>query len=498
MAVSRTDEINDISKSLEGVGIDFGDPFKDSSIESSNAILLGATLRTSTSFGKAATVAPGEDIRVAINALKSAGGGTLILLAGTHRPTYDIVGDSKINIVGEGIDQTIIDFEGRAYGIKYEGDDGTIYQPSTWTILNGCRIHGFTVKNSNASAGVRFYFVDNFEISSVKIESCDQVGLYISACQQGRIDDVILDGNTSYNFYMYGDDERTDSSSLFVCNKNITIENVRALNGGADGFYFYSYAASPPNSFIFIKNCVALDNTDDGFKFTAASSTISYNTLINCVAETNGGYGFTFDGVFNSDVIGSLAYLNTTGGFYFDNNSSLVLYSCSGDDYIFGTASTQKVMFVSCVGMGNDSLIDEAGGIIVGSEINIPRESVTLKNTSGGTLTRGTVVIQKSVAGGDEFTTTTTAGDDKVVGMLTQTLTNDSSSYVLTRGKTSGLKVDGTTDIAVGDFLCTSTTAGIAQKATTGDMAFAIALEQYQTDDQNGVIDALIISPRKI
>jgi len=67
--------------------------------EGGNALLQGSISRTSGTIGKSATVKAGEDIRPALESLKSAGGGTLILLAGVHRPTYDIVGDSKINIV---------------------------------------------------------------------------------------------------------------------------------------------------------------------------------------------------------------------------------------------------------------------------------------------------------------------------------------------------------------------------------------------------------------
>lgn len=99
---------------------------------------------------------------------------------------------------------------------------------------------------------------------------------------------------------------------------------------------------------------------------------------------------------------------------------------------------------------------------------------------------------------GDEITTTTTAGDDDVFGMMMFSTTSSSYGAVLTEGKTTLLKVDGTTDIAVGDWLTTSTTAGIAQKATTGDMVFAKALEAYTTNDTNGVIDALLVKPRKL
>jgi hypothetical protein len=121
-----------------------------------------------------------------------------------------------------------------------------------------------------------------------------------------------------------------------------------------------------------------------------------------------------------------------------------------------------------------------------------------MKNTSGGALAAGDVVVLKASAAGNEVTTTTTGGDDMVYGMSVDTLSDATFGYFLVKGKTTALKVDGTTDIAIGDYLSTFTTAKIAKKAAAGDMAFAIALEAYTGDDSNGVIDALLITPRKV
>lgn len=120
------------------------------------------------------------------------------------------------------------------------------------------------------------------------------------------------------------------------------------------------------------------------------------------------------------------------------------------------------------------------------------------KNTSGGALAAGDIVVLKAVAAGDEVTTTTAQGDDMVFGMTVDTINNDAYGLIKVLGKTTTMKVDGTTDIAIGDFIGTFTTAKIGMKAAAGDMAIAIALEGYTTDDSSGVIDALLITPRKI
>jgi hypothetical protein len=108
------------------------------------------------------------------------------------------------------------------------------------------------------------------------------------------------------------------------------------------------------------------------------------------------------------------------------------------------------------------------------------------------------VVILKSAAAGYEVTTTVTAGNDKVYGMLAEDIVDTAQGLVQVLGKTTLLKVNGTDPIAVGDFLSCFTVAGIAGKALATHQVFAMALEAYAVADSNGVIDALLIAPRKI
>jgi hypothetical protein len=133
------------------------------------------------------------------------------------------------------------------------------------------------------------------------------------------------------------------------------------------------------------------------------------------------------------------------------------------------------------------------------------RQVRLMKNTSGGTLNAGDVVVLKSAAAGNEVTTTTTASDSKVFGMCEESTANNAFGSILVEGHTVLLKVNGTNDIAIGDWLTTYTAAGIAQKATPaslgvtlGDLAFAFALEAYATDDSSGVIDALLVPGRRL
>jgi hypothetical protein len=216
------------------------------------------------------------------------------------------------------------------------------------------------------------------------------------------------------------------------------------------------------------------------FESSATAGTITGNTF------TNGNNGIVSSSAAISNVVVSGNTFKGQATYWLDLGS---------------TAATNWTI------TGNNVPVDKLNGsayldFTIQHNIGLtsPQESlvVRMKNTSGATINAGEVVTWKAVANGDEVTTTATAGDDKVFGVANQAITSTSYGYIQTLGKTKLLKVNGTTDIAIGDPLTTFTTAGIAAKAAAGDMVFAYALEAYTTDDSNGVIDALIINPRLI
>lgn len=124
-----------------------------------------------------------------------------------------------------------------------------------------------------------------------------------------------------------------------------------------------------------------------------------------------------------------------------------------------------------------------------------PIITITGQNKSGGSVARGDVVIWDTTNATPDvaaFTTTTTGNDPLVMGMVYDvSVANGAIGKVQVWGPTTALKVDGTTDIAKGDFIGSFTTVKIGQK-TTGQGAFAIAQEAYTTNDSAGVIDAFI------
>ena len=191
------------------------------------------------------------------------------------------------------------------------------------------------------------------------------------------------------------------------------------------------------------------------------------------------------------DFVGQNLNNIVVGNYFFPNGSATeIRLSSTSQNNVIAYNRIESGQ-ITDTGQGN-TFINPGVGNPVGDKV-----SAYMKNTSGGALAVGDLVTFKAVAAGDEVTTTTTQGNDLVFGMAEETIADTAYGNFQILGKTTKLKVDGTTDIAIGDFIGTFTTAKIGMKAAVGDMAIAIALEAYVTDDSNGVIDALLITPRK-
>lgn len=119
---------------------------------------------------------------------------------------------------------------------------------------------------------------------------------------------------------------------------------------------------------------------------------------------------------------------------------------------------------------------------------------IEMINDSGGSVARGDVVMLDAAKGRNYFDTSSGGDDNQVIGMAAEAIADGARGKIQKYGPTKHLKVDGTTDIAVGDFISSFTTAKIGQKGTIGSgNCIAIATEAYSTNDSNGVIDAFLL-----
>lgn len=326
------------------------------------------------------------------------------------------------------------------------------YGGSTYTTQAGVKLNGASVS-----------FIGNYLYTNALSTDCCLI--YVSTDYTSVIANTIYASSTSvsYNAIIVGGTGTNVSGNMIRCgNKGIDVFNSNCTVTGntiilgdtasATGIYLYSN-----------NNITCTGNTVTTTDSTKAGSGIKLGSDYHVVS------GNTVRGFTTGIEIASGADYNSVTGNNLTNNTTQITDA--------GVATTIENQF---------------------TDVNQEKRYRYLKNTSGGAVAVGDLLVYKSVAAGDEVTTTTTGGDSKVIGMAAEAVANNTYLMVQTLGKTTSLKVDGTTDIAVGDFISTFTTAAIGQKASAGQTAIAIALEAYATNDSNGVIDALIITPRII
>lgn len=229
-------------------------------------------------------------------------------------------------------------------------------------------------------------------------------------------------------------------------------------------------------------------------------SLVSDNNLIsdNLIYESSSGTDVTYDGIYLDAEADYNVIINNVirqGALANQPRYGINISAASNDNNIVrGNDLYDSGQTANLSDSGTLTHIEDNRG----TEITDERVFVQVKNTSGGQLDAGDVVILKAVAAGNEITTTAAQGNDLVFGMVAETIADNATGLVLIKGKTTVLKVDGTADVDIGDFIGTFTVVKIGMEAAAGDMAFAIALEAYAANDSNGVIDALLITPRKI
>ena len=198
----------------------------------------------------------------------------------------------------------------------------------------------------------------------MRVTSCDQIGLRIQHSKHFQVSNFRSDNNTGDGIKVIGDVGLPVLTLYFVFNNCLS-----DLNGGK-GFNL----GMKNTSQSLLNNCTADTNTGKGFDIT--ESTCRAVKFLGCVATTNGAPGFEVTGT-NNILLGCYAEFNTSYDWNILGKDNVIL----GGDLSSGTA------------FQND------GGFY---DYNIRqfrsdrKNTLYVKNTSGGTLNAGDVVIANS------------------------------------------------------------------------------------------------------
>lgn len=333
--------------------------------------------------------------------------------------------------------------------------------------------------NTESTSAAGISLVDQATFSDNRVESSANISAGLGIVVGGQFTVIANNRFTGFGALAY-------TIKLNSVDATITGNNMAPGDSGLRAIYD---ASGGPN--MITSNLIGPGGASCyGIFLDAGNSVVSNNYIENTSATSS--FGIYVESARDNNVI--------TGNLISTVGTGIQINASSNDN---NTVTSNN--FISCTTNIVDNGLTTNLRDNQGVPVTLEKSYMLMKNTSGSTINAGNVVTLKAVAAGNEVITTTTASDNLVFGMATAAISNNASGYIQVIGKTTLLTVDGTTDIAIGDFLTTFTSAGIARKAaagtlgtTPGDLAFAIALEAYTTNDSSGVVDALLIKPIRL
>ncbi|MDD5065232.1 MAG: hypothetical protein PHQ35_10810 [Phycisphaerae bacterium] len=393
--------------------------------------------------------------------------------------------DGSANFVNASNDSAIVYLNDCTFDIPNTAAKRGIYSNNNCTVV----AHNITLIGGGANSQHGMYF--NGSDNKIIIDGLTVRGTWnVSSTTANPTVEVYAKGVIS-NFV-----NETASKILLTLYMHNVVTNIG--DGPSSDFNLYYYMGKFVNCYFY--DCTQNSSADDTFmtnvyvqnSFTTGTGGMSY--LTNCYLP-----GFTMN----------WGRSNVVGG-YIGGNLTL---STSADKTVFNglemngnltiNSGCTDAAFVNFNFQDATQTITDNGTATVFINVRtkgsiFEKRYYYMKNTDGDAMAAGDLVRLKAVAAGNEVEHTTTGGDDMIFGMAVEAIANNAFGHIQVVGKTTLLKVNGTTDIAIGDFISTYTEAGIGKKASAGDTAIAIALEAYTTDNSSGVIDALLITPRKV
>lgn len=375
----------------------------------------------------------------------------------------------------------------------------------TATFLTNILISQLTIRNANnttaASKGlIRWEYIENSHIDNILTDNHDASSIGSDGMLLKRCTNCIVRNSES---------KRNSGSGINLdSGQSCIIDNCFIHDNEFNGITLnLSNGLGTKN---FIRNCYIAQNDDNGIYTSSGKNVFIGNIIFRNVLDGIGlnneenlvtGNIIEQNGSNGIELLGTTSNFNTIIGNYISfNTAAAINISDTGasKNVISSNNLRQNVATVFPFSSSALSEINYTDGNL-GTSILLTRKYLICLNVSGGTLNEGDIVIiNANTLGSSRITTTTIAGSNLVFGMVAETIANNDTGFIQVQGFTDSLKVDGTTDIAVGDFISCFTTAKIGKKAVAGDTAIAIAYEGYTTDDSNGIIDALIIPPRLI
>jgi hypothetical protein len=487
-------------------------------------VCTSTTLDTTNCDSTADGTADESEINTAIDAVETAGGGTVMLMDGTYNIAASITLKDDVSLIGQG-NGTILKRTNNGIQTVDTGEAFQNIEIAHIFFDGNSQSSTAGIDISHASTGLYFHHntIDNFgvflaggtNLSESLITNNNFIDIGTTAGNVVRVGPECVVAN---NYFEQASSSANAVVVVYSSNRIDVVGNNIKMNVSSSGPTGIELAGSADEATVtgnhieggkYGVNLSAdgtynisgnmFEQTDqEAIRIGSAISaqeavTITGNTFQGCAGSAADTYSVI---EVNSSTAGSVTIVGNTFGRAVGNFPKYLIDLNNADGLVVVGNSCHDNQWTA----GNPAIFRGTGeSLVFGNSFPDPVEEARyyqLYNDDGDAMAAGDVVVLQADANGNEITHTTTAGDPMVVGMAIETIANNTWGRIQILGKTTLLKADGTDDIAIGDRLSAFTSAGIAQKAATDEMVFAIALEAYTTDDSNGVIDALLVSPR--
>lgn len=463
------------------------------------------------------------EIQAAINAVNTAGGGTVLMLDGTYNIATVVTAKSNVRLMGQGYGTkwlragavqfigfgtaSVVGFE--CTGIRFDGGSQTQYGIidggggyADFGRIHGCWFLNFSGANEPVYIGASDYFrVENCVFNNVTVAMRGYMGCVFSN-NTVNVDTLpTISGHVVYGAFAGSTTAKgmTVSNNVFNCNYVSSYNQIKTSGGDIitnNKFIGTGYSSNgliragnnnlvQGNIFGQIDNGSGINVYNWGtiVKDNIFGGTLNGGTIKAIHVEGNGDWAvvdgnvfYTGSGIGVQVDAGIEMYQVTNNRVYGDGFTGTVVSIPNMSSTVFGTAQNNY----GYRGSGSVNTVVEQ-----------------MNNSSGGTINPGEVVVRStSSTTGKDVTTTTTAGNANAYGIAVVSHSASTNRPILTKGLYSAAKVDGSgTSVAVGDYLMTSTTAGKMVKATAGNTVIAIARAAVTTDT-TALVE--VIEPRLI
>jgi parallel beta-helix repeat protein len=272
-------------------------------------------------------------------------GGTIYLKAGYYQLAGQLNIRKAINIVGEGMGETII-LTTDAHGFKIDGDG----YPADYTTMKNFTVDGDAQSSGEypiiSRACIDVSRVDNILLENIETKNAGRYGVDWNTVNYSYVHNLYTHDN-----YRHGIHPGTDIAGN---NRHNTYRNIYAWNNGSDGFSDRGSSVDPEVDFYNVyDNLQCWDNGRFGIDIDLVSgsslsnSSVSGNTKdglylvdVKDISVSNSSFNDnTLHGIYlvnakNINVSNCSADLNTNNGIYLENVENINISDCTANSNV--------------------------------------------------------------------------------------------------------------------------------------------------------------------